>query len=305
MLNWKNLQDIQPELFDIIIIALDDDLADRRKWLIAQYLENEDKTFRGFLVDYDDEGQDMSINSDQVRFWCPLFEGGYKLPQDYKDEDLPKFYQAFRKLALSYEQRFLLMAKLTKTAKGKIYPLDMLLDGIYNRSLSLMDAVVTLLDGKNYMAAASIIRLHLDNYLRLNAYWLVEKPHDYVMEVMNGKSLRNLKDKSGEKLWDGYLVEVASKDYPWVKDVYEKACGFVHFSSTHIFSHQKMIDKEERTFGTYIGKGDWDNVTDKSRIEVLAVMIEISDAILNLAYGWARTKMQEDVIEKWRESKPD
>lgn len=300
MLNWKNLVKEQPELFDIIIVSLDENgLIDHRKWLIGQYLQSDDKTFDGVVIDFDKDGKDISIKSSKVKYWCNLYEGGYKLPLDHKQEDLPTYYGAFRKLILSYEYRFLAMAKLSKTAAGKVYPLDLYFDGIYNRSLSLIHATLTLLDNKNYMAAASIVRLHLDNFLRLNAAWLVEKPHDFVVEVMDGKPIKDIKDRKGKKMVDGYLADEASEDYPWVKEVYKKGSGFIHFSGTHIFSHQKIINKDERTIGTYIGKGDWDNVTDKSRIEVLAVMIEISDCILKLAYGWARTKMQENDLENF------
>lgn len=300
MLNWKNLKEKQPELFDIIIIALnEDDLTNHSKWLIGQYLQSDDKSFYGVVIDFDETGQDIAIKYDRIKFWSSLFEGGYQLPPEFKEEDLPMFYEAFRKLILPYEYRFLAMAKLSKTAAGKVYPLDLYFDGIYNRALSLTNATLTLLDSKNYMAAASIVRLHLDNFLRLNAAWLVAKPHDFVLEVMGGTPINKIKDRNGKKMLDSHLVDEASKNYLWVKEIYDKACGFVHFSGTHIFSHQKILDKNERTIGTYIGKGDWDNVTDKSRIEVLAVMIEISDCILKLAYGWARTKMQENDLENF------
>lgn len=302
MLNWKSLEKIQPELFDIIIFALNrDDLTDHRKWLIGQYLQSDDKSFYGVVIDFGEDGKDIAIKSGRVKYWCHLYEGGYKLPPDYKQEDLPTYYEAFRNLILTYEYRFLAMAKLSKTAAGMVYPLDLYFDGIYNRALSLINATLTLLDSKNYMAAASIVRLHLDNFLRLNAAWLVAKPHDFVLEVMGGTPINKIKDRNDKKMLDSHLVDEASKNYPWVKEVYDKACGFVHFSGTHIFSHQKIIDKDERTIGTYIGKGDWDNVTDKSRIEVLAVMIDISDCILELAYGWARTKMQENDLDQLRE----
>jgi len=294
MLNWKKMSETQPELGDVVIISNEADKKDRTKWRIGQFLQSDDKSFYGIVVDFDDEGKDIAIKSNKVDYWCNLFEGGFKLPSDYKKEDLTIYYQAFRKLILSYEHRFLLMAEVSKMAKRKVYPLDMYLDGIYIRSLSLMNASITLLDSKNYMAAASIVRLHLDNFLRLYASYLVKNPHDFSMEVMGGKPIKKIKDHDEKFMNDGYLAKKASEKYPWIQQVYDKGCGFVHFSSTHIFSNLKIIDKDERTIETYIGKEDWDNVTDRSRIEVLAVMIEISDCILQLAYGWARKKMQED-----------
>lgn len=297
MLNWKQISDIKPEIGAIIIIAKDGDQEDRSKWLIGQFLKNDDKTRFVVLVDFSEDGK-IVLKAENFKYWCYLLEGGYKLPAKYKEADLHTYYDIFRKLILTYEHRFLIMAKLSKTAAGKIYSLDIYFDGIYNRSLSLIHATLTLLDSKNYMAAAHIVRLHLDNFLRLHAAWMVNDPNDFVREVMNGKSVRNLIDRDGKKMVDNYLVREANKKYPWIKEVYEKSCGFIHFSGTHILSNQKIENNEEGTIETYIGKNDWDNVTDLSRIKVLAVMIEISDCILEYAYGWARTKMQEDDLER-------
>lgn len=298
MLNWKEMSETPPEIWDIIIIAQEGDREDRSKWLIGQFLQSDNKEFYGVLVDFDENGVDIALRADKIKYWSPLLEGGYKLPPDYKNEELPAFYGVFRKLMLSYEHRFIAMAKLSKTAKDKIYPLDEYLDGIYNRSLSLMDATITLLDNKNYMAAAHMVRLHLDNFLRLHAAWLVNKPHQFVLEVMNGASIRKMKDSDGKLMFDSHLVNKASEDYPWIEEVYDKSCGFIHLSATHIFSGKSVIDKEEMTVGTFIGKSDWNKVTDLNRIELIAVMIEISDCILQYAYGWARTKMQEDDLDK-------
>ncbi|TXE01838.1 hypothetical protein [Algoriphagus aquimarinus] len=291
MLNWKLMADPYPVLGDIIIIAKDGENSDRSKWLIGQFLQTEDGQQYGVLVDLTKEGAIIK-KTDKFKYWCKLLEGGKKIPPDPKEEDFPEYYDFFKKLIASYENKFIVMAKLSKMAGGNFYALDLYFDGVYNRSLSLLDATLILLDSKNFMAAASIVRLHLDNFLRLHAAWIVDKPYDFVSEVMDGKSVRNLKDRNGNKMWDGYLVEDASKKYPWIRDVYDKSCGFIHFSGTHIFSNQKIIDNETRTIGSYIGKRDWDNVTDLNRIEVLAVMIEISDCILEYAYGWAIHKMQ-------------
>jgi hypothetical protein len=302
MLNWKKMSEIRPELWDVVIISRDNDREDRSKWMIGQFLQSDDKSFFGVVLDIDNEGKDLSIKAEKIDLWCNLFEGGLKLPSDYKKEDLPMYYDAFRKLALSYEHRFILMAKLSITAKRKIYPLDKYFDGIYNRSLSLMYAILTLLDSNNYMAAASVVRLHLDNFLRLYAAWLVDQPHDFANAVISGTPVKKIRDRNGKPMLDGYLVDKASEEYPWIKKVYDKACGFVHFSGTHVFANQEIINREDGVIGTHIRKDDWDNVTDLSRIEVLGVIIEISDCILHYAYGWARTKMQEDDLETIRKN---
>lgn len=46
MLNWKNIKERQPELFDKIIIILNEDgLNDYSEWHIGQYIESDDKSF--------------------------------------------------------------------------------------------------------------------------------------------------------------------------------------------------------------------------------------------------------------------
>jgi len=39
---------------------------------------------------------------------------------------------------------------------------------------------------------------------------------------MDGKSIWNTKDSNGNTMCDGYLVDEAAKNHPWVIDVYEK-----------------------------------------------------------------------------------
>lgn len=98
------------------------------------------------------------------------------------------------------------------------------------------------------------------------------------------------KENPKQKLEDWYLKDRASVEYPWIKDVYDITSGFIHFSSKHIFNPITKADTENSTIGTYLTKYDSETVTDLYRIEAVLLMIEISNCILEYAYGWARTK---------------
>src|SRR5690349_15408738 len=109
----------------------------------------------------------------------------------------------------SFENNFKELTKQMISPGQDLFPLDMLAVGVINRSLSLLTGFTTLVRSNNYIAAAHLARPHLDNYLRFYAAWLVSEPHEFAMEVMRGKRIDKLKDRTGKHLRDAYLVEVA------------------------------------------------------------------------------------------------
>ncbi len=88
---------------------------------------------------------------------------------------------------------------------------------------------------------------------------------------------------------DDYLIAKAKEDYPWMEEVYKETSGFIHFSNKHIYNATKKNAGAPQTLNTYIGKYDHD-VNLQSKIEAYACMIEISNCILNLIFGWVDTK---------------
>ena len=174
-------------------------------------------------------------------------------------------------------------------AGNGIYPVDMLAIGVINRSLSLTYGFSTLIKSKNYIAAAHLVRPHLDNYLRFYAVWLVDNPHDFASLVLKGERIDKLKDKKGKYLRDSYLVEIATKEYPWMANVYTVTSGFIHLSKKHVFTSTKLKNSKERTAEFLVSKTD-KYVPKESIIEGIECMTEISYCILNLLLGWTETK---------------
>jgi hypothetical protein len=197
----------------------------------------------------------------------------------------------------SFENRLKELSKEMMLPGQDLFPLDVLAVGVINRSLSLLSGFTTLIRDKNYIAAAHLGRPHLDNYLRFYASWLVNEPHDFAMKVMSGVRIDKLKDKTGKYLRDRYLVELASKEHPWMLNVYKETSGFIHLSKTHVFTSTVLKNKEERTVEFRISKED-KYVTEESKLEAAECMIEITNCIVTLVEGWIWTKNNPDRLEE-------
>lgn len=197
----------------------------------------------------------------------------------------------------STEQTFKDLGKQMMEPGQDLFPLDMLAVGVINRSLSLLTGFATLIRTNNYIAAAHLARPHLDNFLRFYASWLVDNPHEFAMNVMKGVRIDKLKDRDGKLLRDSHLVEVASKEYPWMRNVYTETSGFIHLSKKHVFTSTTIKDKEERTVEFRVGKED-KYVPEESKLEAVECMIEITKSIIKLLEGWIWTKRNPDIIEE-------
>ncbi|MCG9900818.1 MAG: hypothetical protein MH132_12505 [Hydrotalea sp.] len=197
----------------------------------------------------------------------------------------------------SFEEAFKDLSKQMTEPGQDLFPLDMLAIGVINRSLSLLTGFATLIRDNNYIAAAHLTRPHLDNFLRFYASWLVDKPHDFAMDVMNGVRIDKLKDRDGKLLRDSHLVEVASKEYPWIQNVYKETSGFIHLSKKHIFTSTAIKEKKERTVEIRIGKKD-KYITEESKVEAIECMIEITNCIIKLLEGWIWTKRNPDKLDE-------
>lgn len=146
-----------------------------------------------------------------------------------------------------------------------------------------------LIKSANYVTAAHLVRPHLDNYLRLYAAWLVDNPQDFAKQVWAGTLVLKIKDKNGAPMTDAHLKSKAVKDYPWMEDVYNETSGFVHFSDKHIANATSLSKEKERTLETCISETD-NNVTNQSKLEAILCMIEISNCIAQLIFGYVYTK---------------
>lgn len=178
--------------------------------------------------------------------------------------------------------------RIMKAAGGKVYPVDLVAVAVLNRSAGLLVGFCDLLEKHNFVAAAPLLRLQLDNLLRFHAIWLVDKPHDLASAVVAGKPIGKMKDRDGEKMTDGYLVKKISKEYPALSNVYKHTSGYIHLSDKHIFNSMtagKTVDGFNMKVSAVDGF-----ISEDTYIEALQAFAEITMILFRYLQGWAVTK---------------
>ena len=147
----------------------------------------------------------------------------------------------------------------------------------------------------NFNCAAPLLRMQLDNLIRLYASSLVLDRDDFVKQVMNGAEVRKLKDNSNQYLNDGYIVEKLSQHIPWFSKVYKSTSGYVHLSDKHIFN--TFSTKPDSKFSAIVTDKDT-NITEEERKEAADLMIEATKILLIELNGWTIYKDETATMEK-------
>jgi len=198
------------------------------------------------------------------------------------------------------KDRHLSLGKAVLAADGaKLFPLDLLAVAALNRSLSNSSAFTQLLRAENYLAAASLVRLQLDTFLRFFASYRVSDPHEFATSVFAGTEVRKLKDRSGSFMTDRHLVESVASEFPWAPSVYKATSGFIHLSDKHIYSTFKSAS-DDGTFSMLIGS-DPARFPSDLWMEMAEGFIAATDALFLYLEGWAFTKANPHLVQAARE----
>jgi len=192
-----------------------------------------------------------------------------------------------------YRGRHLELAvRLMNACGGALYMMDFLVAATLNRSISLLRAFCSLLEEKNFMTAASVLRLQLDNVLRLFAAWIVTDPKEFIAKIMEGVPIRKLKDRDNKLMTDGYLVKKMSEEQAWIKRLYKGTCGYVHLSEKHFVNTFKPGGKRKAISVVISGKDAF--VTDTNRVEAIRAFEAVTQILLKYVEGWIFTKSNPD-----------
>jgi len=157
-------------------------------------------------------------------------------------ERYPQLAQGFAFLRDQQDTHFDLVHRLVGTTADRgltpLFEVDLVLLSVLNRSLDLIDGFVCTYDRWNVSTAAPQVRMQVDNLLRL-ALVHVAPPHSVSRLLLSGDRLSDHADPLAPpgkkfKLSDARLRDHARPLYPWLDQVYEKASGWIHFSSVHV-----------------------------------------------------------------------
>ena len=178
--------------------------------------------------------------------------------------------------------------RIVKPGTGR-FKSDLLCIGVIDRSLALTYGFTTLIRTLNFQAAAHLVRLHLDNYLRLSALFLVDDPETFAKYFHEGTKISEMTDRDKKPMTDRYLKEKASLNHQWIDKVYTTTSGYVHLSPQHVMNSVRIVDPEKQLIGYMVGKTDR-NVPDKAKIDATECMLEITRCVMDLLEGWCRSK---------------
>lgn len=283
MINWNQIKEGLPDTETPVFLAKEP-LNDFKDAIVGRMVKREEDGATGWFCSNNGAPFQLSV----FPLWATLKEIDLALSESSEEELRANIPVVLQKLSF-FESKFQCLAKAMMISGKGVYPLDIYISGILNRSLSLIYGFETLIKSVNFLGAAHLVRPLLDNYLRLSAAWIVSSPHDFVNEVWSGKSVKDLKDKDGRLMTDRYLKQKAAVKYPWIENVYDETSGFIHFSAKHIVNATTLSDANERSLITVISKTD-NNVSIGSKLEGILCMIEICNCIAEMTFGWIETK---------------
>lgn len=188
-------------------------------------------------------------------------------------------------------------AKMLQADNAKIFPLDLMGISVSKRSMSLIKGFTEMIRQENFICAAPMLRMQLDNSLRFYAAFLVEDPHELARKFAEGQSIRNFREKgTNQKLTDRLLVDRLSEHYPWIAEVYNKMSGYIHLSDLHLF---KTLNKKDDNSNLRVIISDTDTcISENERIEAIYIMFELTTIVLWLLNSWTLTKDTPNV-EEW------
>jgi hypothetical protein len=179
-----------------------------------------------------------------------------------------------------------------KAFGGVVYPFDLLTFGVLNRSISLTSGFILLIRANNYVAALTLVRPQLDNFLRYAAGWLVADPHDFVTKILHGTPVNKQKTIDGKFMTDRFLVDHFKMEHPWIESVYKNTSGFIHLSDKHMLMNV-IETNHEKHIARFSISDKHTHVPPKIREEAILGFTEITTQVLHRVYSWRYTKQNQ------------
>jgi hypothetical protein len=200
--------------------------------------------------------------------------------------------EALKRLGERQGEHVRLGERMAKADGGNVFMMDFLAVAVLNRSLRLVkgfcDQIKT-----NFMCAAPLVRLQLDNLLRLRAAHEVGNLNNFVKAIMQGTPIKKLKDRKGQPMTDARLLELASIEYPQLKDIYERGCSYIHLCEVHIAHAVQGAGPMQATLSVSLEDHE---ITDEHRLNALDVMTYVTDLVLSQVEGWVQTKANPEFV---------
>lgn len=158
--------------------------------------------------------------------------------QDYKEYIKPKVQLLTDLIINSY-------AIGGKVIGETLFKEDFFTTAILNRFVTLTEGFKTLILERNLTCCGALLRLQLDNCMRLYGLSIAEDIDMAIDTVMSGGRFDKLKDKQGKYMKDSYLKKKLSNFDSKFETVYNSTSGYIHFSDKGIFQSVRSSDNNK------------------------------------------------------------
>lgn len=109
---------------------------------------------------------------------------------------------------------------------------ELYLAGTCEYSMRIVDGLISMLQSRNFVCAAQLLRAQIGVCMRTLAFLVCEDTDTFIKTFLNNGQINKLKDSGGKKLTDGRLKELLNQFDPTVAASYDKASGMTHYSAT-------------------------------------------------------------------------
>jgi hypothetical protein len=156
----------------------------------------------------------------------------------------------------------------------------MILASVVNRALALNRGFLQMESDENYLCAIPLVRMQIDNCIRLFAYNMAIDEETYGNWVLSGDLLNKLKDRRTNKsLTDKRVLEELIKEYPHILKLYEECSGYVHFSNKLI---KYIACRPSGSRKIFMRVGDFDEFTEEAKENIRLGMDYANDSLFGI-----------------------
>jgi hypothetical protein len=205
-----------------------------------------------------------------------------------EDQPIPKLEELKSKLDSINKRLIGISSQIMQAGNSTAHKLDFYFLSNINRAIALNKGFDLLIENQNSLTAVSLVRLQLDNVIRLFATKVIENGDDFLEYFFAEKSINNYK-VNGQKLTDKFLVTKLNEENPGSLDLYNYLCDYVHFSYKHFNATKENSENENALFRMVVG--DFEILAEHQKKIFYENMISMSKTIIKLSIEWITVKI--------------
>ena len=147
-----------------------------------------------------------------------------------------EYYQVLPTYVKKLEDSFERSKELGRGVIGEnLLLIDLCYVSLLDRSVKLTEGFKQMLQIRNLTCAGALLRLEMDNSLRLFASYIAQDENEYANCVMKGERIDKLRDKNGKQMKDCYLKKQMEQFDKTFCNVYDQSSGYIHFSEKSFY----------------------------------------------------------------------